>query len=343
MSGQTLYRLQLSAVLLPIAALLLACGGDDHEDALPRLNAATGAPFVGTCPEMAGKLAGLANTTISSATAVAAGTLTVGGQPIAEHCLLTGSMHQRTSPVDAQAYAINFEMRLPLTWNGRFFYQANGGLDGNVNPAVGNFGGGPLTNALHQGFAVISSDAGHTAAQNPSFGIDPQARLDYGYQAVGELTPMAKSVIQTAYGKGPDRSYIGGCSNGGRHVFVAAARYADQYDGFLAGAPGYNLPKAAIANIFGAQRYASVATGDPATPAGLETGFTAAERRVLADAVLAKCDALDGVADGLVQDTEACRSAFNFQNDVPTCTGYVTAHVCQPHRRQRSRRSSAER
>ena len=228
-------------------------------------------------------------------------------------------MFQRTSPVDAQAYAINFEMRLPHTWNGRFFYQANGGLDGNVNPAVGNFGGGPLTNALHQGFAVISSDAGHTAAQNPPFGIDPQARLDYGYQAVGKLTPMAKSVIQTAYGKGPDRSYIGGCSNGGRHVFVAAARYADQYDGFLAGAPGYNLPKAAIANIFGAQRYATVATGDPATPAGLETAFTAAERRVLADAVLAKCDALDGLADGLVQDTEACRSAFSLQNDVATC------------------------
>ena len=56
-----------------------------------------------------------------------------------------------------------------------------------------------------QGFAVLSSDAGHTAAGGPSFGLDPQARLDYGYQAVGKLTPMAKKLIELAYGKAPDR------------------------------------------------------------------------------------------------------------------------------------------
>jgi pimeloyl-ACP methyl ester carboxylesterase len=86
---------------------------------------------------------------------------------------------------------------------------------------------------------------------------------------------MAKSVIQTAYGKGPDRSYIGGCSNGGRHTMVAAARYADQYDGFLVGDPGFRLPLAAIANIAGAQTYASLAT----TPGDLGTGFTAGRAR----------------------------------------------------------------
>jgi len=39
---------------------------------------------------------------------------------------------------------------------------------------------------------ALSSDAGHNAQQNPFFGLDPQARLDYGYQAVGKLTPMAR-------------------------------------------------------------------------------------------------------------------------------------------------------
>ena len=63
-------------------------------------------------------------------------------------------------------------------------------------PATDSFGGGPLTHALLQGFAVLSSDAGHTLAQGgPAFGLDPQARLDYGYQAVGTLTPMAKQLI----------------------------------------------------------------------------------------------------------------------------------------------------
>lgn len=307
----------LSLSALGLAALVACGGGDDEPAALPRLAAATGAALSGSCNALAARLATLANTTIAATTAVPAGTLSVGGLPVAAHCLVTGSMYSRTSAVDGNAYAIGFEMRLPLAWNGRFYHQGNGGIDGSVVTATGATGGAPVTHALAQGFAVLSSDAGHAGSLGPAFGIDPQARLDYGYQAVGKLTPMAKSVIQAAYGKAPDRSYFGGCSNGGRHTFVAAARYADQYDGFLAGAPGFNLPKAATANIFGAQRYATVATD----PADLSTGFTAAERTLVADAVLARCDALDGASDGLVQDVEACRGSFSLANDVPTCSG----------------------
>jgi len=226
-------------------------------------------------------------------------------------------MFDRVSTVDGKSYAIGFEMRLPNAWNGRFFYQANGGTDGSVVTANGGFGGGPTTSPLAQGFAVISSDAGHNAAQNPTFGIDPQARLDYGYQAVGKLTPMAKAVIQTAYGKGPDRSYIGGCSNGGRHTLVAASRYADQYDGFLAGDPGWRLPLAATANIAGYQTYLSLAS----TPGNASTGFSTAERQLVSNAVSAKCDALDGATDGLIQDSKACQAAFDLNRDVPTCPG----------------------
>lgn len=304
--------------LLPAAAavvVLSACGGG--QDDPPRLTPASSAAFKGACADLPARLGGLADTTITAATAVAAGTLTVGGQPVREHCLVMGQMHARTSPVDGNNYAIKFEMRLPTDWNGRFLHQGNGGIDGAVVPATGATGGGPLTHALHQGFAVLSSDAGHAGALGPNFGIDPQARLDYGYQAVGKLTPMAKSLIASAYDKGPDRSYFAGCSNGGRHAMVAASRYAAQYDGILAGAPGYNLPKAAIANIAGAQLYASVATN----PADLSTGFTAAERTTVANAVLAKCDKLDGATDGLVQDVAICRNVFDLQRDVPTCTG----------------------
>ena len=301
------------APALAAALLLAGCGGDS----LPVLGAATPANYSGSCADLAAKIGTPANTRISAVTTVAAGTLKVAGQDVPEHCLVSGRMHERTSSVDGQAYAIGFEIRLPRSWNGRFLHQGNGGIDGSVVAATGAFGGGPLTHALAQGFAVLSSDAGHTAAQGAAFGIDPQARLDYGYQAVGKLTPMAKAVIQATYGKGPDRSYFGGCSNGGRHALVTASRYATEYDGILAGAPGYNLPKAAVANIFGAQRYAGVASD----PADLSTAFTAAERATVAAAVLAKCDALDGAADGLVQDVEACQRSFNLQTDVPTCSG----------------------
>lgn len=284
-------------------------------------------PLAVQCEDLAGSLQ-YPNTSFTSSVTIAAGELKQAGQDIAAHCLLVGKMYERVSPIDGQTYSIGFEMRLPTTWNQRFFYQANGGLDGNVVPATGAIsGGGPLTGALMQGFAVISSDAGHNAAQNPSFGLDPQARLDYGYQAVGKLTPMAKSVILAAYGHSPRHSYIGGCSNGGRHTMVAAARYADEYDGYLVGAPGFNLPKAAVASIYGGQQYASLA-GGATIPAGpfaglpdLSAGFTLADQQLVSRKVLERCDALDGVADGLVQATVACQNAFNLDRDVPTCAG----------------------
>jgi feruloyl esterase len=303
------------ASVLAACALVSACGGSD--DGPPQLAAATPAALSGSCADLPARLSTLANTSLTAVTSVAAGSVTVGGQAVPSHCLVTGKMFSRTSAVDNNNYAIAFEMRLPLNWNGRFYHQGNGGIDGTVVTATGVSGGGPITGALQQGFAVLSSDAGHTGASGANFGIDPQARLDFGYQAVAKLTPMAKSVITAAYSKGPDRSYFGGCSNGGRHAMVAATRYAADYDGILAGAPGYNLPKAAIASIAGGQLYASVATN----PADLSTGFTTAERKLVGAAVLGKCDALDGATDGLVQDVAACQVAFNLERDVPTCSG----------------------
>ena len=329
------------------AALLAACGGGGGGGSggfafLPVVPAAPAAPppappapppaasrearpgTLQSCSDLASKAAfnGAAYTSITS---VAAGTLTVAGvsTPTPAHCLVQGKMNERTSSVDGRTYAIGFEMRLPVDWNGRFFYQANGGLDGSVVPATGGVGGGsPTTTALHMGFAVISSDAGHSGAQIPVFGIDPQARLDYGYNAVAQLTPMAKNLIAKAYGRAADRSYFGGCSNGGRHAMVAAARSANEYDGILAGDPGFNLPKAAVAQLYGVQQYAQVTTAN--TPAGkpdLQTAFTQAEMDTVAGAVRAKCDALDGATDGIVANVQACKTVFKLATDVPTCSG----------------------
>lgn len=313
-----------AGVVMTAAATLAACGGGDSTSSaappIPQLSAAIGTTFTGDCATLQSSLATLANTKITGASTVAAGTLTVGGTSIGEHCLVTGKMFERTSTVDGNGYAIGFEMRMPKNWNGRFLYQGNGGTDGAVVTATGATGGGPITNALLQGFAVLSSDAGHSGS-TPNFGIDPQARLDYGYQAVGKLTPMAKSAIQIAYGKGPDRSYFSGCSNGGRHALVAAARYFADYDGILAGAPGYNLPKAAVANLAGARLYASVATVPVTDQISLATSFTNTERQLITQKVLAKCDALDGAADGMIQDVASCQTAFKPAADLPVCTG----------------------
>lgn len=282
--------------------------------AIPQLSEAKSSVLAKSCEGFSALLTAN-NTVIDSVETVAKGVLKLGDNEVEEHCLVRGKMHERIGEVDGKPYAIGFELRLPKKWNGRFYYQANGGLDGAVKTAEGALGGGPLTGALLQGFAVISSDAGHGKGL-PTFGYDPQARLDYGYQAVAKLTPMAKTVIQQVYGKGPDRSYFAGCSNGGRHAMVAATRYANDYDGILVGAPGYRLPLAAVASIAGAQVYASVPNTDKKD---LKTAFTLAERTTVSKAILAKCDALDGIKDGMIQDFKSCQTAFSIQTDVATC------------------------
>jgi len=317
-------KLSLGAAALGSAALLAACAGAGRPGAVPPQLAPARPGALLSCTDLAAKAA-LPGTVYSAVSQVPAGPVAVGNASMQApaHCLVQGRMNERVSPVDGNRYAIGFEMRLPLAWNGRFFYQANGGLDGVVVPALGGIGGGgPVSSALQMGFAVISSDAGHAGALGPRFGLDPQARLDYGYNAVAQLTPMAKNLIAKAYGRGPDRSYFGGCSNGGRHAMVAAARSADQYDGILAGDPGYHLPRAAVAQLYGAQQYAKVASAK--TPDGLpdlQSAFTPAEMKLVADRVLAKCDALDGLADGIVANVNACRTRFHIETDVPTCTG----------------------
>ncbi len=278
------------------------------------------------CAQLAAKFAP-AGTRITAAESVPAGATVTGmaqPYPMPAHCKVTGRMHERTG-TDGKPYAIGFEMRMPAPWNGRFLFQANGGNDGVVQPAFGNVvSGGATTNALMQGFAVLSSDAGHAMERSPEvglvggnlFGLDPQARLDYGYQANGKLAPMARQLIATHYGERPKRSYMMGCSNGGRHAMVAASRYADQFDGVIAGNPGFNLPKAAVQHAWDIQAFSAV---NP----DIKAAFPPADMKLVADKVLEKCDALDGLADGMVDNMPACQKAFDIK--ALQCTGEKTA------------------
>ena len=307
-----------------LIAALAGCAGTVER--VPR--AAVGASAQMPCADLPGRFAFPA-TRLTSVDTVAADTLRVPGiaQPMPEHCVVKGVMNERTSPVDGKPYAIGFEMRLPRVWNGRFFYQANGGLDGFVPPAYGEIlGGGPTSNGLLKGFAVLSSDAGHAFERSVPgigaalFGRDPQARLDYGYNAVAQLTPMARALIASLYGKGPDTAYLVGSSNGGRHGMVAAARDTGRYDGIVVTTPGYNLPRAALAQVWGAQQFASVARLDPKTQRpDLDTSFTPAELAWVSARVLEQCDALDGLADGIVADPMACQRRFSAAAHLPEC------------------------
>ncbi|MBL8351059.1 MAG: tannase/feruloyl esterase family alpha/beta hydrolase [Burkholderiaceae bacterium] len=258
------------------------------------------------CSQLPGAVAGLRGLRITQAGEVAADDK---GHPV--HCRLLGTLNERSGS-DGRRYAIRFEMRLPQGWNQRFLHQANGGNDGVVKPAWGDLGV-MAQDALSRGFAVISSDAGHDAedpdnlyaglARGNVFGLDMQARRDYGYAATDALWPVAQALIETHYGQKPQRNYLAGCSNGGRHAMVAASRQPERYDGILAGAPGFNLPKAAVQHAWDIQSWQMV-------DKDIRRAFSPAELKAVADRVVARCDALDQLVDGIVGDLRRCQKVF---------------------------------
>jgi len=229
-------------------------------------------------------------------------------------CQVNGTVDARIG-IDGKHYGIEFEMRLPLNWNGRFVYQMNGGNDGAVVPAEGDVFDGRSARA--QGYAILSTNAGHNGsatedqqyglAAGNRFGLDPQARNDYGYAATATMTPIAHALLKTFYGEKAAYSYLSGCSNGGRHGMVAASRYGDMFDGILVGAPGFNLPKAAVQHAWDIQSTQQV---DPK----LHNAFSRADMQLIVKKLTEACDGLDGATDGLVNNIRQCQKIFDLNS-----------------------------
>jgi feruloyl esterase len=139
------------------------------------------------------------------------------------------------------------------------------------------------------------------------FALDQQGRIDYAYNAVDKTTLLAKALIARFYGQAPRRSYFIGCSNGGRQAMVAAERLPLEFDGIVAGDPAFHLTRVnldeAWNEIVAARAAPKDAQGRPIV-GGL---FSEADLQLVAAAVLKKCDALDGLADGMINDYRACR------------------------------------
>ena len=307
-----------------LAALVLihGCGGSDDPDTPAPTEAARL-----SCAGITTAALNQANLTITAAETIAASAVAPSdpSQAVPAHCRVQGQLNLRNSPVDGKAYAIGFEVRLPDVWNGRFFFQGGGGTDGAINPALGALlGGGASTNGLSMGFAVVSTDGGHTSESAPIvggslFGLDPQARVDYGYNAVGTVTPIAKEIVKRRYGKGADHSYFVGCSNGGRQALIAATRFADQFDGIVAGNPGFNLPQAAVQHAWDNQAFASVAPAYTDGKPIISQAFSNADMNLVANRTVQACDALDGLTDGIIDNIPACKATFKLAS--LTCTG----------------------
>lgn len=222
------------------------------------------------------------------------------------HCKVEGTLEPRTGS-DGKPYAIGFAIALPDEWNGRFLFQGGGGLNGSVRPPLGDVAAGTRS-ALARGFAVTSTDTGHQAAGfDSSFFNDQQAAMNFLYQAIGKVNTAARQVITTHYRRPIDRSYFAGCSTGGREAMLQSQRAPLEFDGIIAGAPAMRTNYSNLATRWVTVALNAAAPKDAAGKSLTAQALSPADRKLVVDGLLKACDALDGVRDGMVFNTRACR------------------------------------
>jgi hypothetical protein len=218
------------------------------------------------------------------------------------HCRVQGTI----------APEVTFQVNLPAGWNGRFYMVGNGGPAGQHPDTQAS----ARADALRNGFVMGATDTGHDSVREPGYTFamsNLQKRLDYAYRAVHMTAVTAKAVANAYYGRPVDHAYWNSCSNGGRQGLLEAQRYPYDFDGVIANAPWVDQTGFAMGAVWNQQQLDDV-------------GLTQAKVSLLAERVLQKCDAIDGLADGLIDDPRACN--INVIEDVPQCPAGNNADAC---------------
>jgi Tannase and feruloyl esterase len=211
------------------------------------------------------------------------------------HCRVTGII----------APEVAFEVNLPDRWNGRFFMFGNGGHAGEGLDDPGR--AAQRAAALRMGFAVAQTNTGHDARAEPggSFGFNNQQKLiDYAYRAVHLTAVTAKQFAHDYYDQPVKFSYWNACSTGGRQGLMEAQRFPGDFNGIVAGAPVLDFGGKTIGGLWNGRAF----DGVPMTEAKLST---------MAKASYARCDKIDGLEDGLIDDPRRCD--FDPEQHVKRC------------------------
>ena len=186
--------------------------------------------------------------------------------------------------------------RLPASWNGKVLGIGGGGFAGNLRVEA-------AADGLARGYAVIENDLGHASASalDPSFALGADGKpnvdgiIDFGHRATHLATTTGKEIVAERYSRAPEHSYWQGCSTGGRQGLAEVQRYPDDYDGVIAGAPVYTP-----------LTYSNAILRMQAFHAKRESNLLPAHAALIHDAVLAACDAQDGIKDGILNDPRTC-------------------------------------
>jgi feruloyl esterase len=206
---------------------------------------------------------------------------------LAPHCKVTGVIGTET----------NFELLLPDVWNGKFVMGGGGGFVGAVvNTALG-FG------VLQSGYATVGTDTGHSGHPlDASWALNNMERVvSFGHQAVHRTAVTAKVLIADYYDQTISSSLFYGCSRGGGQALMEAQRYPDDFDGIVASAPAYNWT-----GELGGRNTRLNAAMYP-RPDQLDVPvIPPTKQQLLGEAIMAQCDAMDGLEDGILSNPLVC-------------------------------------
>jgi feruloyl esterase len=197
-------------------------------------------------------------------------------------CLVDAALHE----------TLRFRVALPANWNGRLLYEGGGGWNGAISPQA-------LAPAPERaGYAIVASDSGHQAnGIDASWALgNPQAQMEFAFLSVHSVSEATKAIVRAFYGNAPHHSYFEGCSNGGREALVSASRFPGDFDGIIARSPANYWSGLFTSFLLHAQRQLST----PAAAIGPQ------QAQIVEQMALRQCDALDGLADGIIANPGAC-------------------------------------
>lgn len=234
--------------------------------------------------------------------------LVAAGEDVPAHCNITGRLWPE----------IDFAVKLPTEWNGRFVMTGNGGA-----------GGGLRTQALDplvaQGYTAAADDTGHEGrgddfsfAYNPQDDSNPNAAQkleDLAYRSIHETANLTKKIIAAYYGEEAVYSYYYGASQGGRQGLKNAQLYPDDFDGWSIGYPVLDITRTTMQGMWNLR--ATLLAPEEVTPAKMPA---------LSDAVMAQCDAADGLADELISNPTSCD--FDPTRHLPSCAPEAETASC---------------
>ena len=216
------------------------------------------------------------------------------------YCKVVGAI----APVDPGAPPINFEVNLPVEWNGKAVQYGGGGSNGTLVSGLNALRDARRDTPVPvaRGFATWGTDSGHQTEKLPeprAFALNDESFVNMAYASYKKTYDVARRVTQAFYDRTPSKIYFYGGSEGGREALMMAQRFPAAFDGIVSIVP--------VAHYVGgglARTRLSLLQHDGGW-------INPAKVKLIHKAVIAACDRLDGLADGVISAYEGCTSVFD--------------------------------